>query len=451
MFGERHNHMRLNRKIRIGAAIVAAALLLLGMISIVNRARTRQSPEAAAERVAQNTAVQPVSLGSVAVARADIPERTIITPEMLELRELRSGEDADAFVTDISGQAAGYITLRAVTAGRELRRSDLVGHISDVGIAGALLPGRRAMIVPIPNKSTLHDLVRVGDRIDLVASFDQQEARTIIQDVRVLAVDVFGKDFPQVKIAMRGDYKASPRSFSAANAPSPGENAPATAPGTVNPDSPEGAAQGQAPPAGAAPQPTATSGPAPARPEPALTVEVTPEQATTIALAQSAGQNLDFLLRPRNEPGAATGTAAGAAGVTLASGETTLVAASTTRAQLAPYAERVKRSGANAGGQAGRAAGTGSSAGLADRSPSRTSGSGSYASSRRRDSGSSGFGYSPPSIPAVDSVPPARLDGASRIGGSAPDAAPAPPQTYDIPVYADGKLVRVETVKKPND
>ena len=64
-----------------------------------------------------------------------------------------------------------------------------------------------------------------------------------------------------------------------------------------------------------------------------------------------------------------------------------------------------------------------------------------------------GFGDTQPLIPPPVSVPPARLDGARGVGsGSAPaPSAPAPPATYDIPIYADGKLVRVETVRRPRE
>ena len=196
--------MRLNRNIRIGGAIIALCLLLLGLIKIVGSLR---GPSVAPTTVATNAGSGPaptptaalVSASMVAKARAYIPERSIITPEMLVMVPAGPGADNSAFVTDLQTQAVGYITARPITANATLRRADLLGHISDVGIAGALLPGRRAMIIPISNKATLHDLVRIGDRVDVMASFDQQESRLVAEDVRVLAVDVFGSDYPQVK------------------------------------------------------------------------------------------------------------------------------------------------------------------------------------------------------------------------------------------------------------
>ncbi len=440
--------MRLNRKTRIGATIVAVTLLLLGLSTIFrswrgsNSAPTQVAGSAQPTAGGANTVAVPASAGTVAVAREDIPERAIVTPDMLELRRAPAGFDTAAFVTNPEAQAVGFIAARPILRGKQIRRADFLGHISDVGIAGALLPGRRAMIIPIGNKATLHDLVRIGDHVDIVASFEQQEARTVAEDVRVLAVDVFGSDYPQVKIAMRGDYKAPVRSVSAAVPPSPasGQSASAqSASGQSNPDAPAG----QQPPSGAAPQPgasaaapepTPTQGPPPARPEAAMTIEVTPQQATDIALTQSAGQNLDFLLRPRSEPGVVAG-AVGPDGLTLVSG-TARSAAFTTRDRLAPYAARVKRAGA--------ASTAGAAAQARKPSPARIS---DEASPTRRGHSRAGgsLDFTPPPLPDVRSIPPANPGGAASIDFS----QKPPPATYDIPVYGDGKLVRTDTVRRP--
>ena len=423
--------MRLNRKIRIGAAIVAATLLLLGLITIYrnSRSQTTTGTTFTADTGTDNgVPVTPVASTRVAVARQDIPQRAIITADMFEMKDAAPGEDARVFITNPATQAVGFITARPITARSRIRRGDFVGHISEVGIAGALLPGRRAMIVQVPGKSTLHDLVRIGDRVDVVASFDQQEARTIVQDVRVLAVDVFGKDYPQVKVAMRGTYKAPERSIETAVPPStPNTNPP------VNADAPAGQ-NPQAAPQGA-PEPTPTQGPPPPAPESSFTLEVTPEQATAIALTQSAGQNIDFLLRPSTEPSVVTGTGAvGANGATLASGqngETTIQAVSTTRDRLAPYASRLKRGG------------TQSNASNKNSVPTREISAPTRAR-RRPDYGSD---FSGPTIP----VPEAPTSLSPAAPQSFPQTAPPPPATYEIPVYGDGKLVRTDTVKKPRE
>ncbi len=239
--------MRLNRNTRIGLALLGvAALLYIAYLAFGRPAPVKPPP------VAENPgAMQRVSVptgGMVAVAREDIPERSIITAGMLRMEPLPADVANSDYIVDVPSQSIGYITQRPILRDDRVRRSDLVGHISEVGITGAVRPGLRAMAVPILNKATLHDLVHVGDYVDIIASFDQQESRTIVQNVRVLAVDVFGKN--QQKIAARGDYRADPR---------------APGPDVANPPSPAGATgapTNAAPPqAGAPAAPTPTPAP----------------------------------------------------------------------------------------------------------------------------------------------------------------------------------------------
>ncbi|MDF2439991.1 MAG: Flp pilus assembly protein RcpC/CpaB [Abditibacteriota bacterium] len=431
--------MRPNRKIRIGAAILAFGLLLWGLYSLMSRFRGTVEPQPNSADTSATNAVPVADAGGdrVVFLRADdnpaddvrfIPARTILTADMVEIRRADVG-DTDSFVTDIENGAAGFITRRALPFGSQLSKADLVGHISEVGVAGALLPGSRAMVVPIVNKSTLHDLVRVGDRVDIVASFDQLESRTVVQDVRVLAVDVFGKDYPQVKVAMRGDYKAPARNVSTANPSSPPNAGAPDAEGAA-----PGAAPAAAPAANGAPAPTPTAGPPPAKPDPALTIEVTPEQATAISLTQASGQNIDFLIRPRSEPRIAPSGAAGTAGALTAGGATTDVTsvrvASTTRNRLAPYATRAKQGNTTTTARTTRSA--------------TTESFNTREVSRSRDR--SDFPVPPyPTAPLGGgnmTVPPAPIPAARTVEA---------PETYDIPVYGDGKLMRTDTVKKPRD
>ncbi len=432
--------MRPNRNIRIGAVILAAVLLVYGLTAMVRNFSSRSSRPVAPTVVQEDGStvpVTPVALQRIAVARQDIPERSIVTSDMLEMKDVDADMETSPFVTDPAAQAVGFITSRPIARGTQLRRGDFVGHISEVGIAGALQPGLRAMIIPIGTKNTLHDLVRVGDRVDIIASFDQAEARTVVQDVRVLAVDVFGKDYPQVKVAMRGDYKASARAVDTANPSS--QPAPVAA---NSPDAPQGSVAGPTvvPSGQATPAASPTEGPPPARPEPALTIEVSPEQAAAIALTQAAGQNLDFLLRPRNEPGAPAnvGGETGEGGdVRLADGESGVRAASITRPQLAPYSSRLKNPA--------------SAKSSATSTRSSNNQSASSRPSRARRGGSSEVSYvGPPTLPSPESSREVTMIPPANIGKMSP-VAPAPPATYDIPVYGDGKLVRTDTVKKPRE
>lgn len=402
--------MPLNRKARLGLAIIVAALMVWGLSSFLRSLGDNRPP---ARNTAQNTASPPGATVSsntgrlVAYAREAIPERSILTGDMFEMRAVE-GEQSNIDYISNPTQVAGYVTRVPIPRDSPLHGADLLGHISDVGIAGAISPGLRAIVVPIANKPTLHDLVRIGDNVDVIANFDGQEGRAIVQNVRVLAVDVFGKDFPQVSVAMRGSYKAQPSDVRVANPASPGAASP-----TVRADS-----------ATPTPTPVAASAQAAARPDPAITLEVTPAQATAISLAQAANAILDLVLRPRSEAVPVAGA---------------IVPAGVTRAQLAPYAERLK----SARSTTGR-----TSAGATREVSTAARGA---AQSERAASGRRLRNYSDEAMPTFprpeNAVPPS----APVSGPNLPPAVPQTPQTYNIPVYADGKTVRVETVRKPVD
>lgn len=416
--------MRSNRKILAGVAVLAAALLAYGVFISL---RNSQRPPVASQTDPQATPLAQsvvASSGQRAVAAVDIPARSIITPEMLKMVDY-TGPQTDVFVTNIDS-VSGFITRVPIPAGAPLQReNDLIGHISETGVAGALRTGTRAMVVPIVNKPTLHSLVRIGNFVDILASFDSQEARPIVENVRVLAVDVFGSDYPQVNIAMRGPYKADPKAAGIASSP-PAPAAPG-APGTA-----EGALPAPAP----TPTPTPQPQQAPPRPDPALTLEVTPQQAAAIQLAIQSGAAIDFLVRPAL-PGNRNAEAVLVAGTTTEDGTVAPATrtVSVTKAQIAPYAERRKNQGA-------RPSGSGGSSG---------SGGGGRVTPIRDIAPRPRFDVPPMPMPIPET--PTQLAPPSEFPSvSAPSApAPAAPRTYDIPVYADGKVVRVETVPKPQD
>lgn len=431
--------MRSTRTIIFGCALVVAALVFLSLYRAISRmnnpvpvAQTGSSPGVDGNV----TNVSTRSAGEIAVAATDIPAGAIVTREMLKMKPY-SGPATTGFVTDLDDQAVGFITRVAIPADAQIRPSeDFIGHISQVGIAGALQPGMRALVLPLPGKPTLHDLVKIGNSVDVIASFDGQEARTIAQNMRVLAVDVFANDFPQVNAAMRGPYKADAQGKGIKASPA----APGASDASANaaPDSVEPAAN---------PTPVPENAP---KPDPSLTLEVTPQQAAAIQLAQASGAPIDFLVRPAL-PGNRSGDIAlvGEEGTPGAEGGAgALTVTSVTKRQIAPYAEAVKnagRSNKNSGNTArNNAPGNGevrtASTGRTRRTPMALPGDFPSITETSGNKNSPPTPYYPPSNP--------EFGGSGSNGGNTP-LAPASPSTYQIPIYADGGVVRTETVPVP--
>jgi len=429
--------MRSNRKILFGLLLIVGAVGFYKLFLSMSNMGGTKAPVAAQNGPAPGvqTVSAPLAGNRIAVAAVDIPANSIVTPEMLAFKAY-SGPSTKGFITDIESQGAGFITRSAISAGHQIRPElDFVGHVSETGIAGLLSPGTRAMIVPIANKPTLHDLVRIGNFVDIFAAFDGQESRTLVENVRVLGVDVSANDYPNVNAAMRGPYKAAPKSqspVSESTGPSVG-----TASGTNGTGAPA--------PAGS---PTPTPTPAPAnlpRPDPALVLEVTPRQAAAIQLALASNATIDFLVRPalpanRSTEIAPLGTTLGGASIiptgTSGTGISTGVsqAVSVIKPQIAPYAESRKNGGARSGSNKGSASGGGTRLHRGGRRPLEVS-----------------TGPDFPLPNPITSVKPASVEEAPTLPHlDAPSqSASAPQQSYTIPVYGDGKILRQETVPLP--
>ena len=385
--------MRSNSKIRFGIiALVAALLLFLIWLLFLRSSSTTEVATGTQTGPGVNSVKAAAPTNMVAVSNAAIADHSLLAPDMFRMVQLPAGASTDNYITD-PGALRGFITNRSLPSGARLQRADLLGHITQLGVGGLVRPGFRAQVVPIQNKATLHDLIHIGDYVDVIASFDQQESRAIVQNVRVLAVDIYGKDFPQVPIAARGPNRAN--SPLASGAPTP---TPTAAP-----------ANGAAPPA----------------PEAAVTLEVTPQQAANLALAQAIPAPLDLILRPRPEvTEVVLGTTPGASGTP---GAVPIVG--TTRVRLAPYAERYKR---NPSGNARPAA----------VASTRT------ASTERSSGGGGGRINSVMPQPDGFPNPDYNVKPAQPNGDTFPTPVP-PPSTYKIPVYGDGKLVREDEVPVP--
>lgn len=380
--------MRPNSKLRLGLTLVVVAIVLIAVYSLTRKSATPPAADnaAPANMVSTNPGQPTSARGMMVVALEDIPPGTLITRGMVKLEKPQNGGAVPGDVFTELGQVWNCVSAPVlIPTGAAIHKTDVLGHITRVGVAGMVQPGMRAMSVPIngPGRNTMHDLVHIGDHVDIVASFDQQESRTLLTDVRVLLVDVFGKDYPPSKVAMRGAYKAEPQGDN--TAPQPGQPA---APGNATQPAP-GAPGAPAP--AATPTPTPGGAPPPA-PEPSLTLEVNLKQATALQLAMSSGAVIDYVLRPHLPALPATAITTNQPVVAER--------AVTIKREIAPYAEQKKNA-----------------------KPAKSSGSSGPA-------------------PRIVFPPP------SGGGGSVPPLQISPP-TYNIPIYGDGQLIRTETVRKP--
>jgi Flp pilus assembly protein CpaB len=368
--------MRLNRTAQVGLIVIVAAFLLAAILFLFkprNDVSVATANNAANPNLVPTGGQAPVPVsGRTFKARMNIPERTILTRDMFVESDDIEDPDDKVYVTDFRNQALGYLTARPILLGRPLKTEDLLGSISDLGVSAAVRDGYRAITIAVPNKPTLHNIVSIGDYVDVLATFEQAESRVIADQVRVLGVDVYGRDYERAPLAKRGSF---------------------------NPGPPQAA--GAAPAPNATPTPTPTpppNGAPPARPEAALILEVLPDQAAAIALAQASNAPLDYLIQPRPQ----------------LDWKPTPNLARVIKPQVAPYAVASKRPSASA--------------------PSGTT--------RTVSTGGGG------TVRPIPTMPKPVWTGPMSTDNLTPVATPKP-KTYDIVVYPDGLPPRVNTVPIP--
>jgi Flp pilus assembly protein CpaB len=380
--------MRLNRTAQVGLIVILFALGLLVFYSL----QRKEEPPRKANNTGNTVNVSdPVESGLGFKARFAIPPRAILTMDMFEPTRLESNETDQVFVTSLRTQGVGFITAKQIEKGAKLRHEDLLGHISYLGVSAAIQdPSLRAFSIPVTNKATLHDIVSVGDFVDVIATFDQAETRILAPGVRVLAVDIYGANYEKASTAKRGAFRGDDRPGGPPPPPD-AQNRPANANGEP------------------APTPAPASGtPQPARPEASITLEMRPDQASAIALAQASNAPLDFLIQPRP--------------TTLSL--PVITEARVTKPMVAPYAVASKRSG-------------GSSAPA--RTPVRVASTDGGGGNIRRVNNRQIPDFGPVGgLGNMSGLPPAGF------------ATPIPPKkTYEITIYPDGQPARTNTVPLP--
>lgn len=187
----------------------------------------------------------PVATGQVVAAATAIPSRTVITRSMVTLKEVPLAYITPGTVRAIEA-CVGRVALVPLAAGEILMTSNMTETVqAAAGLSYAISPGKRAMTVQVDEISGVAGFPLVGDRVDLlwttvgVTVNQQSENRTrlLLEDLLVLAV---------VQDHMVSGDTGAPRELKGYTS---------------------------------------------------LTLEVTPEQAATIALAESYGR-IRMVLRP---------------------------------------------------------------------------------------------------------------------------------------------------------
>ncbi len=161
--------------------VAAAALALVTTLAIIGYLQNLQ----------RRFAVVPkVQTEAVVVAKANIPERRIVSVDFLELRQLPA--------TAIHPQAArriedvvNRVAVAPTFAGEQVLMNKLAPAGVNVGLSYVLPKDKRAMTIAVNEVIGVAGFVFPGDRVDVVGTVtlnDKSFTKIVLQDVEVMAI-----------------------------------------------------------------------------------------------------------------------------------------------------------------------------------------------------------------------------------------------------------------------
>jgi pilus assembly protein CpaB len=127
----------------------------------------------------------------VVIAIKDIPARTTVTFDMVEVERVPVGTRHEKAFTQIA-QVIGQVTTQPIVAGEQTLSSRLFASAQQAGLSYQLATGFRALSVGINQRISVAYQVRPGDFVDIIVSYEptQQTTESVImlQNIQVLAM-----------------------------------------------------------------------------------------------------------------------------------------------------------------------------------------------------------------------------------------------------------------------
>ena len=135
---------------------------------------------------------QKMKMAKVVVAKATIPSRTLITPDMVYLREMPE-ELIHPDALKRLDEAVGSIARSEILLGEQVFRSRILKKGEALGLVLSIPPGKRAVTVKVNEVIGVGGFVKPKDHVDILGTFSADKAGvdttvTVLQDVEVLAV-----------------------------------------------------------------------------------------------------------------------------------------------------------------------------------------------------------------------------------------------------------------------
>ena len=136
---------------------------------------------------------QPVAGETVVIANADILPKTRITPDMVREIQMPAEYIQLSAMREVS-KVVGVMTREAIISGEQVIARRLLIDVKQAGFTGVIPAGKRALTVAVTDVTGVSGLLKAGDYVDAIVTFDQQivgdnVTQILFQNVQVLAVN----------------------------------------------------------------------------------------------------------------------------------------------------------------------------------------------------------------------------------------------------------------------
>lgn len=161
---------------------------LVGLIAVIGFMMLSGGGSEETEQVAQ----QPqINTGKVVVVKQDVPPRTVLTPEMIEVQDMPA-EYIHPMATTKFEDALEMISLVPINAGEQLLATKIADPDTNY-LSYKLKEGHVAYTVPVSDLTGAAGMIRVGDEVHVLGNFTADVAgedlsQFVLYDIKVVAI-----------------------------------------------------------------------------------------------------------------------------------------------------------------------------------------------------------------------------------------------------------------------
>ena len=125
----------------------------------------------------------------VVVAKVNIPTKTILTLDMLEIKKIPAQYVPEGIMGRIK-DAEGKVLVINAMPGQMIFSKDLKAKEANLGLSFIIPATKRAVSVQVNSAAGIAGLIKPGDMVDiLVTLIDKDQTITVLQNVQVLAIN----------------------------------------------------------------------------------------------------------------------------------------------------------------------------------------------------------------------------------------------------------------------